>query len=150
MLNKLKNLFKKPVTPEPVVVVVKPKKPRTPRVKKEKVVAPAPIELTEKEKATLAGEPYVNILSLDVDPNNINNGAVELDWNEKFILNLIRAGYKMRDDDTDDMLVDRWWTAICRNTAMEVYQQEQADPDNRNVRPAMNQRDLGNNRTEVS
>lgn len=148
MLNKLKNLFKKPVTPEPAVVE-KPKKPRTPRIKKEKVVPPT-IELTAKEKATLAGEPYVNIISLDVDPVNINNGAVELEWNEKFILNLIRAGYKMRDDDTDDMLVDRWWTAICRNTAMEVYQQEQADPDNRNVRPPMNQRDLGNNRTEVS
>ena len=149
MLNKLKNLFKKPVTPEPVVVVEKPKKPRKPRVKKEKVVPPT-VELTEKEKATLAGEPYVNIISLDVDPVNINNGAVELEWNEKFILNLIRAGYKMRDDDTDDMIVDRWWTMVCRNTAMEVYQQEQADPDNRNVRPPMNQRDLGNNRTEVS
>jgi len=62
---------------------------------------------------------------------------------------LIRAGYKMRDDDTDTMIVDRWWTAICRNIALEVYEQAQADPLNRDIRPVQ-QRDLGNGRTEVS
>ena len=41
---------------------------------------------TDKEIATAAGEPYVSILSMDVDPEDINNGAFELDWNEKFII----------------------------------------------------------------
>jgi len=132
---------KKPV--EQVVAPVKEKKPRTPKVKE-------PIkELTEKEKATAAGEPYVNVLSMEIDPDNINAGAFELDWNDKFILNLIRAGYKMRDDDTDNMIADRWFQTICRNIALEVYEQAQADPTNRDLRE-IKTRDLGNGRTEVS
>jgi hypothetical protein len=132
---------KKPVekVPEPV----KEKKPRTPKVKE-------PIkELTEKEKATAAGEPYIQILRMDIDPDNINAGSFEMDWNDKFILNLIRAGYKMRDDDTDSMIADRWFQTICRNIALEVYEQAQADPTNRDLRE-IKTRDLGNGRTEVS
>ena len=45
-----------------------------------------------KEIATAAGEPWVSVLSMDIDPEEINNGAFELDWNEKFIANLVRAG----------------------------------------------------------
>jgi hypothetical protein len=139
MFDKLKNLFKKP---EPV----KEKKPRKP---KEKKVAP---QLTEKEKATAAGEPYVNILKMEIDPNDINSGSVELDFNDKFVLNLIRAGYKMKDTDTDNDIVDRWWTNLCRATVLETFEQEMADPekrvssDMRNVRT----KDLGDGRTEVS
>ena len=74
MLDKLKNLFaKKPDTKaEPKTETPKPKKVK---------------ELTAKEKATQDGEPYVAILSVDIDPNNINNGSFELDWNDKFLLN---------------------------------------------------------------
>ena len=132
---------KKPV--EQVVEPVKEKKPRKPKEKKPVV------ELSAKEKATAAGEPYVNILSMEVDPENINAGAFELDWNDKFILNLIRAGYKMRDDDTDSMIIDRWFQTVCRNIALEVYEQAQADPTNRDLRE-IKTRDLGNGRTEVS
>jgi len=122
---------------------VKEKKPRQPKVKE-------PIkELTEKEKATAAGEPYIQILRMDIDPENINAGSFEMDWNDKFILNLIRAGYKMRDDDTDNMIADRWFQTICRNIALEVYEQAQADPTNRDLRE-IKTRDLGNGRTEVS
>jgi hypothetical protein len=143
MFEKLKNLFKKQeVIPE----VKKEKKPRKPKEKK--VVA----ELTEKEKATAAGEPYVNILRMEIDPNDINSGSVELDFNDKFVLNLIRAGYKMKDTDTDNDIVDRWWTNLCRATVLETFEQEMADPekrvssDMRNVRT----KDLGDGRTEVS
>ena len=132
---------KKPV--EQVVEAVKETKPRKPKEKKPTV------ELSAKEKATAAGEPYVNILSMEVDPDNINAGAFELDWNNKFILNLIRAGYKMRDDDTDSMIIDRWFQTVCRNIALEVYEQAQADPTNRDLRE-IKTRDLGNGRTEVS
>ena len=75
MLDKIKNLFKKPELPkvevkEPEVLVTpKVKKPRKP---KEKKVQPVVKELSPKEKATAAGEPYVNILSMEIDPNNIN------------------------------------------------------------------------------
>lgn len=122
----------------------KPKKPR-----KAKTTESKP-ELSAKEKATQAGEPYVNILSVDIDPNNINNGAFELDWNDKFVINLIKAGYKLRPDDTDADIVDRWFTQVCRNVALEVYEQEQADPDNRNQMRVIQTKDLGNGRSEVS
>ena len=136
------DVFKKKLV-EQVVEPVKETKPRKPKEKKPTV------ELSAKEKATAAGEPYVNILSMEVDPDNINAGAFELDWNNKFILNLIRAGYKMRDDDTDSMIIDRWFQTVCRNIALEVYEQAQADPTNRDLRE-IKTRDLGNGRTEVS
>lgn len=107
------------------------------------------VTLSDKEKATLAGEPYIHIIKMNVDPNDINSGEFELDWNDKFVLNLIRAGYKFKENDTDSMIVDRWFQTVCRNIALEVYEQEQADPTNRDLR-AVNTRDLGNGRTEVS
>jgi hypothetical protein len=127
----------------------------------EKVEAPKPApkqkekkvpELSAKEKATQAGEPYVNILSMEVDPKDINSGAFELDWNDKFVLNLIRAGFKIRDDDTDSQIVDRWFQTVCRNVALELYEQQQADPDNRykaDLR-TVSTKDIGDGRTEVS
>jgi hypothetical protein len=116
------------------------------RKPKEKKAEPV---LSEKEKATQAGEPYVSILKVEVDPTNINNGAFELDWNDKFILNLIRAGYKQKDSDTDQVMVDRWFQSVCRNIALEIYEQQQADPDNRDMR-VVRTKDLGDGRTEVS
>jgi hypothetical protein len=62
---------------------------------------------------------------------------------------LIKAGYKQKDTDTDDIIADRWFQVVCRNIALEVYEQVVADPDNRDVRP-IRTRDLGNGRTEVS
>lgn len=139
MFEKLKNLFKKPeVATEPA-----------PKKVKEKKTAPVVPELTAKEKATMAGEPYINVLALEIDPENLHSGAFELDWNDKFILNLIRAGYKMKEEDTDTVIVDRWFQTVCRNIALEVYEQEQADPTNRELRN-IRTRDLGNGRTEVS
>ena len=136
MFEKLKNLFKKPEIA---------KEPEPKKVKEKKVVP----ELTAKEKATAAGEPYINILSLEIDPADVNNGAFELDWNDKFIMNLIRAGYKQKDSDTDDVLVDRWFQTVCRNIALEVYEQQQADPTNRDLR-VVRTKNLGDGRTEVS
>ena len=132
-------------TPEPVKVEA-PLKERKPRKPKEKKVEP---NLSEKEKATQAGEPYVGILKMELDPDDVNNGAFELDWNDKFVLNLIKAGYKQRDDDTDQLIVERWFQYVCRNVALELYEQQQADPDNRDLR-VVRTKDLGNGRTEVS
>ena len=108
-----------------------------------------PVELTAKELATKNGEPYVTVLSMELDPKDVNNGAFELDWNDKFILDLIRAGYKAKPEDKDTDLVDRWFQTVCRNIALEVYEQNQADPDNRTMR-VIKSKDLGNGRTEVS
>lgn len=147
MFDKIKKLFgvaSEIEVEKPPKSETKPKKPRKPKAKK---TAP---ELTAKEKATQAGEPYVNILSVDIDPNNINNGAFELDWNDKFVINLIKAGYKIRPDDTDADIVDRWFTQVCRNVALEVYEQQQADPENRKQMRVIQTKDLGDGRSEVS
>ena len=147
MLDKLKKLFQK--QPEPQVQEPVKKEPK-PRATKEEV------KLTPKELATKNGEPYVNIISIELDPNNIGSGSFELDWNDKFIINLIKAGYKKKDNDTEDIIVDRWMQTVARNIALEVYDQEIADPDKRdNMRGMADMRniqtkDLGNGRTEVS
>ena len=121
----------------------KPKKERKPKKKAEPV-------LSAKEQATMNNEPYVNIIKVDIDPNNINNGSFELDFNDKFVLNLVRAGYKIREDDTDAQIVDRWFQTVCRGIALELYEQQQADPEKRNDMRVVQTRDIGNGRTEVS
>ena len=138
MFESIKKWFSPPppLTPEPVAEVKK---------------APKKKELSPKEKATAAGEPYVAILNVDLDPNDINNGAFDLDWNDKFVANLIKQGYKIRSDDTDAVIVDRWFQTVCRNIALEVYEQDQADPSNRDSDyRVIQQRDIGGGYTEVS
>lgn len=133
-------------TPEPVPEVVKELKPKKPRKPRQKKVEPT---ISEKDRATAAGEPYINIVRVDVDPNDINNGSFELDWNSLFITQLVKAGYMKKKEDTDAEIVDRWWAQVCRNTLLELYEQQQADPENRDMR-VVKTRDLGNGRTEVS
>lgn len=133
MFDKLKNLFKKK---EPVKV-------EQPVEKKSKKLSP-------KEEATANNEPYIAITKVDIDPNNINSGAFELDWNDKFIINLIKAGYKIRPDDTDVEICDRWFTQICRQVVLETYEQEEADPEKRNDIRIVQTKDIGNGRSEVS
>ena len=126
-----------------------PKTPKKPRKPKEPKQERKP---TEKELATAAGEPYVAILRVEVDPKNINSGSFELDFNDKFVINLTKAGYKIREDDTDVQIVDRWFQTVCRNIALEFYEQQAADPSKRerdDVRQVI-RRDLGNGRSEVS
>ena len=148
LFDKLFGKKEKPTLPDDRGLPESKQTPEMPKVKKEKKQP----ELSAKEKATLAGEPYINVLGMDVDPNDINSGAFELDWNDKFVLNLIKAGYKIRDDDTDAVIVDRWFQTICRNIALEIYEQQQADPDNRyrNEMRIVTAKDIGDGRTEVS
>ena len=99
-----------------------------------------------KDLATERGEPYVAITNLDVNPENLHEGAFELDWNEKFVANLVRAGYMMKKDDTDAEIVDRWFQNVCRHVVMETWEQEQAMNPTRYTR----ERDLGDGRKEIS
>jgi hypothetical protein len=121
-------------------------KKKQPAVKAEP--KPKKSEKTAKELATEKGEPYVTILSMEVDPANMQNGAFELDWNDKFVANLVRAGYQMSPRDTDSDIVDRWFTAVCRNVVLETYEQYQAmDPERDRV---VKSRNIGDGRREVS
>lgn len=108
------------------------------------VIKEQKIKKTPKELATAASEPWVEIISMEVDPENVSNGAFELDWNDFFVARLIKAGYQGK---TDQDIVDNWFRSVCQNVVLEIYEQEQADPE---VRSKNNRRDLGNGRTEVS
>ena len=103
-------------------------------------------QISDKELATKNKEPYINILSMDVDPENLNEGAFELDWNDIFIARLLKAGYQGKEDQD---LVDQWFQNVCRNVVLETYQQEQAmNPQTRGVK--VNKRNLGDGKSEVS
>jgi hypothetical protein len=121
-------------------------KKKKPEVKAES--KPKKVVKTEKEIATEKGEPWVQILSMEIDPNNMQNGAFELDWNDKFVANLVRAGYQMDPKDSDADIVDRWFTAVCRNIVLETYEQYEAmNPERDRV---VKTRNIGDGRSEVS
>lgn len=124
--------------------IKKPKKVEAPKAKETTPKIKKP-KKTAKEIATEKGEPYIHVVSMELDPENVGNGAIELDWNEFFVAKLLRAGYQGRDD---QQIVDQWFQDLCRNVLMENYEQWEAN----NPRPAngVQRKDLGGGRTEVS
>jgi len=120
------------------------KRPEKPAEPKEK---PAKATKSAKEIATEKGEPYVAILNMDINPDNLHEGAFELDWNSLFVTRLIKAGYMIKKDDSDAEIVDRWFQNVCRHVVMETWEQEQAM--NPTVRYTQS-RDIGGGRREVS
>jgi hypothetical protein len=140
MFDKIKSLFgaKANVNPEPIAPRPEPP-PAPPKPKPAK----AP-EKSAKELATERGEPYVAVLSMDVDPENLHQGAFELDWNDKFVANLIRAGYQGKSDSD---VVDQWFQNVCRHVVMETWEQEQAI---KNSGIYVQSRNIGDGRREVS
>ena len=64
---------------------------------------------SEKELATEAGEPWVKVISFEVDPEDPGNGAFEIDYNDKFLSQLVRAGYQKERNESEDRIVDRWF-----------------------------------------
>ena len=123
------------------------KKKEAPPVAKKKIAEAAEQKTkSAKQIADEKGEPYVAILSMDVDAENIGQGAFELDWNDKFIADLVRHGYMMSPQDTDADIVDRWFTNVCRNVVLETYEQYEA----MNPQRVVKSRDIGDGRSEVS
>jgi hypothetical protein len=122
----------------------KKKQPAAPKAEPK----PKKVEKTAKEVATEKGEAFFDIVSMEIDPTNINAGSFEFDWNDKMIADLVRHGYQMNPKDTDADIIDRWFTAVCRNIVLETYEQEQA------MNPARDRviksRNIGDGRSEVS
>jgi hypothetical protein len=112
--------------------------------KVEKPVEVAPRVSVPKAIATEAGEPYVAVLGMDVDLDNLHQGAFELDWNEIFVARLIKAGYQGK---VDADIVDQWFQNVCRHVVMETWEQEQAI---KNSGIWVQSKDIGNGRSEVS
>jgi hypothetical protein len=130
--------FKKKTETVPVTESVPVPKPKSTKKK------------TDKEIADEKGEPWVSVTRVELDPDNIGNGAFELDWNDKFVANLVRSGYQIKANEEDSVIVDRWFQEVCRNVAMENFEQWEANQPY-DARPrVMDKKDLGNGKTQVS
>lgn len=135
MFDNIKKLFKKKKKTLKTDQQGLPEPQRTPKIPQ-----------SEKDAATARGEPWVRVLSVELDEDNIGNGAFELDFNEIFVARLVKAGYKGK---TDYDIVDLWFTDICRNIVLENFEQWEANHPDQSPR-AMKTRDLGNGRKEIS
>jgi hypothetical protein len=124
------------------------KKPPAKEEKEKVIRVPKAPEKTAKQIATENNEPYVAIVTMDIDPNNLHQGAFELDWNEIFISRLVKAGYMMKPTDADSDIVDRWFQNVCRHVVMETWEQDQAMRNSANG--YVHTRDIGDGRTEIS
>lgn len=101
-------------------------------------------KMTPKQRATELGEPYIEVSKVHLDPNKMNGGYLEFDWNELFITSLRVNGYGANGDPEEE-IVDRWYRDICYNVAAEMN----IDTEERmygyiNVKP------LDDNKSEVS
>ena len=134
------DIFKK----KPTIVKIT-ETPKEPKPKKENEV-----EKSVKEIADEKGEPWVNVTSVELDPENIGNGAFELDWNDKFITNLVRAGYQQKPGEEDAVIVDRWFQDVCRNVVQENFEQWEANQPYEARPRVIDRRDLGDGKSEVS
>lgn len=76
----------------------------------------------ERIEADKLGEPYVNVIRMGVDPENVVQGYFELDWNDAFVAMLQEKGMQ---GTSDEDVVNKWFNAVCRT----VLLQEQADHD---------------------
>ena len=66
-------------------------------------------------------EPWVNVIDVKVNEENVRNGFFELDWNKYFIAQLVQAGYGV-DNDPEEEIVDRWFRDIVYNMLEEEGQ----------------------------
>ena len=124
------------------------KKPPAKEEKEKVIRVPRAPEKTAKQIATEKNEPYVAIVTMDIDPNNLHQGAFELDWNEIFIARLVKAGYMMKPTDADSDIVDRWFQNVCRHVVMGTWEQDQAMRNSANG--DVHSRDIGDGRSEIS
>lgn len=79
-------------------------------------------QMSGKERATAKQEPWINILDVKVNKDNIRNGFFEMDWNDYFIKELIFNGYGT-DADPEEEIVDRWF----RDIVYQMLEQEGLD-----------------------
>ena len=74
-----------------------------------------------KAYATRRKEPWINVIDVKVNEENVRNGFFELDWNKYFIAQLIEAGYGV-ENDPEEEIVDRWFRDIVYNMLEESGQ----------------------------
>ncbi len=96
-----------------------------------------------KAYATRKKLPWVNVLDMQVNKDNIRNGFFELDWNSYFIQELIANDYGTESDKEED-IVDRWFRDIVYNMLAEEGMDTSRDAGMINIVP------LDKGKSEVS
>jgi hypothetical protein len=99
----------------------------------------------DKQVATINDKPYVGVLKTNFDPTKPKNGWFELDWNQKFIDDLVTAGYT---GEQDEDVVNKWFNDLCRNVMMEEMDQDVMQELKDNIKE--NKNDLGDGKVEYS
>ena len=56
-------------------------------------------KMSDKDKATAKGEPWVKVMEIEMNPDNPGEGYFELDWNQPFVEKLRNAGYTGNNDE---------------------------------------------------
>lgn len=86
----------------------------------------------EKKVAEIKGEPYVNVVKMGLDEENVVQGYFELDWNDHFVKYLQDRGITGRSDED---VVNKWFNAVCRTVLMnEERDLDYGMQDSRSVR----------------
>ena len=81
-----------------------------------------------KAYATKKKQPWISVLDVKVNQENVRNGFFEMDWNEYFIKDLKKAGYG-EDGDLDEQIVDLWFRDIVHG----MLEQEGIDSTDRSA-----------------
>ena len=74
----------------------------------------------EKEKATADGKPWVKVIDVKVNPDNVKHGFFEIDWNDQFIDMLFDHGFT---GESQEAVVDKWFNAVI----MEIMDNSEHD-----------------------
>ena len=75
-------------------------------------------QLSAKEIATMNKEPWVDVIKVHVNKDDVRNGFFELDWNQYFIVQLKNAGYGA-EGDSDEFVIDHWFRDLARSMFIE-------------------------------
>ena len=79
--------------------------------------------LSAKEIATMKHEPWVDVIKVHVNADDVRNGFFELDWNQYFIIQLKNAGYGA-EGDSDEFVIDHWFRDLTKSMFAEAGLEE--------------------------
>jgi len=87
----------------------------------------------DKEEATKREEPWVSVIDVGVNPEDVSQGYFELDWNDEFVKMLSANGIS---GTSDDDVVNKWFNGICRSVLLQAgadqdYGLQEVDPRER-------------------
>lgn len=114
-----------------------------PETKPKSQTTVAKTKKSPKQIATENGEPYIEVISLDIDAKNPVQGAFELEWNDLFVEELKKSGFR---GPSDEDIVDTWFQQVCRNVALSQWETYDEDVKSNMF---VKRNDLGNGRTEI-